>query len=71
MSLEEREKILKNFEEGKIQFLITTNLLSLGYTNKNVALVINVDLPFEYKVIKQNQYFKEKVQYEIDFDVFL
>lgn len=52
IKLEERTKILQNFDTGKIKFLITTNLLAFGYTNKNIALVINVDLPCLYKMIK-------------------
>lgn len=40
-----RDETIKRFNEGKIQILITTDLLSRGYDEKLVKLIINYDLP--------------------------
>jgi len=45
MARESRDETIKKFREGKIQILITTDLLSRGYDERLVRLVINFDLP--------------------------
>jgi len=45
LSKEERDLAIENFSRGKAKVLITTNLLSRGYDEKKVNLVINFDLP--------------------------
>jgi len=42
---EKRDHAIRDFLDGKIKILITTNLLSRGIDNSSVSLVINVDLP--------------------------
>ena len=49
MSRENRDETIKKFREGKIQILITTDLLSRGYDERLVRLVINFDLPNNYE----------------------
>ena len=45
MALRNRDETIKKFSNGEIQILITTDLLSRGYDEKSVKLVINFDLP--------------------------
>jgi ATP-dependent RNA helicase DDX19/DBP5 len=45
MDRNSRDETIKKFREGKIQILITTDLLSRGYDERLVRLVINFDLP--------------------------
>lgn len=45
MSLENRDETIKKFNEGKIKILITTDLLSRGFDERLVKLVINYDIP--------------------------
>ena len=45
MALSNRDETIKKFSKGEIQILITTDLLSRGYDEKSVKLVINFDLP--------------------------
>lgn len=45
MSLENRDETIKRFNEGKIKILITTDLLSRGFDERLVKLVINYDIP--------------------------
>ena len=45
MAHENRDETIAKFREGKIQILITTDLLSRGYDERLVRLVINFDLP--------------------------
>ena len=49
MSRENWDETIKKFREGKIQILITTDLLSRGYDERLVRLVINFDLPNNYE----------------------
>ena len=44
-SKEERQKIIKQFDDGKFWILITTDLVARGIDFKNVNLVINYDFP--------------------------
>ena len=44
-SKEERQKIIKQFDEGKFWILITTDIVARGIDFKNVNLVINYDFP--------------------------
>ena len=45
MAFSNRDETIKKFSKGEIQLLITTDLLSRGYDEKSVKLVINFDLP--------------------------
>ena len=45
MALSNRDETIKKFSNGEIQILITTDLLSRGYDERSVKLVINFDLP--------------------------
>ena len=45
MALSNRDETIRKFSKGEIQILITTDLLSRGYDEKSVKLVINFDLP--------------------------
>ena len=45
LSLNQRERKLKNFEEGKTWVLITTDLLARGIDFPDLKLVINFDFP--------------------------
>ena len=47
MALSNRDETIKKFSNGEIQILITTDLLSMGYDEKSVKLVINFDLPIK------------------------
>lgn len=49
MSPENRDDTVKNFNEGKIQILITTDLLSRGFDEKLVKLIINYDIPVVFE----------------------
>jgi superfamily II DNA/RNA helicase len=42
-----RKRVLREFREGKIQILITTDLLARGIDVDHVECVINFDLPFK------------------------
>lgn len=44
-SQEYRDKIVRNFREGKILFLICTELMGRGVDFKAVNLVVNYDIP--------------------------
>lgn len=45
MNLENRDETVKRFKLGQIQILITTDLLSRGFDERLVKLIINYDLP--------------------------
>ena len=45
MDPSERTETVEKFKKGEIQILITTNLLSRGFDEKLVKLIINFDLP--------------------------
>ncbi|KAL7143715.1 hypothetical protein ABFS83_08G210700 [Erythranthe nasuta] len=45
---EDRDKIIKEFKEGLTQVLIATDLLSRGFDQKQVNLVVNFDLPVKH-----------------------
>jgi ATP-dependent RNA helicase DDX19/DBP5 len=45
MDPSERDLTIKKFNKGEIQILITTNVLSRGFDEKLVKLIINFDLP--------------------------
>lgn len=48
MDPENRLETVKRFNEGLIQILITTDLLSRGFDERLVKLIINYDLPVKY-----------------------
>ena len=45
MDRKSRDETIRKFRDGEIQILITTDLLSRGYDERLVRLVINFDLP--------------------------
>ena len=47
MALSNRDETIKKFSNGEIQILITIDLLSRGYDEKSVKLIINFDLPIK------------------------
>ncbi|ODV95908.1 hypothetical protein PACTADRAFT_40552 [Pachysolen tannophilus NRRL Y-2460] len=49
LSILERSKILKNFEENKINILVSTDLISRGINLLNIKTVLNYDLPVSSK----------------------
>ncbi|OMO84047.1 hypothetical protein COLO4_22258 [Corchorus olitorius] len=48
LGVEDRDKIVKEFKDGLTQVLISTDLLSRGFDQQQVNLVINYDLPVKY-----------------------
>ena len=62
MSFSNRDETIKKFRSGEIQILITTDLLSRGYDERLVKLVINYDIPIK----------KEKDGFiDVDYDTYL
>ena len=49
MDRENRDLTIKKFVSGEIQILITTDIISRGFDEKLVKLVINFDIPVNYK----------------------
>jgi len=47
LTKEERDQVVHQFEKGEFKVLITTNLISRGYDEKKVNLVINYDVPLK------------------------
>ncbi|RIY33187.1 hypothetical protein CKF54_03075 [Psittacicella hinzii] len=47
MSKEERERALGLFKSGKVNLLVTTDLLARGIDIENVKAVINYDMPYD------------------------
>jgi len=47
MSFSNRDETIKKFKSGEIQILITTDVLSRGYDERLVKLVINFDIPIK------------------------
>ncbi|OMP06535.1 hypothetical protein CCACVL1_01519 [Corchorus capsularis] len=45
---DDRDKIVKEFKDGLTQVLISTDLLSRGFDQQQINLVINYDLPVKY-----------------------
>ncbi|CAK9161641.1 unnamed protein product [Ilex paraguariensis] len=45
---EDRDKIVKEFKDGLTQVLISTDVLSRGFDQSQVNLVVNYDLPVKY-----------------------
>lgn len=39
---------MKEFKQGKVKVLLTTNLIARGIDNRKVSLVINLDLPYHF-----------------------
>ncbi|RHN60375.1 putative RNA helicase [Medicago truncatula] len=48
LQTEERDTIIKEFKDGLTQVLISTDVLSRGFDQDQVNLVINYDLPLKY-----------------------
>ena len=49
MDRDNRDLTIKKFVSGEIQILITTDIISRGFDEKLVKLVINFDIPVNYK----------------------
>jgi ATP-dependent RNA helicase DDX19/DBP5 len=62
MAASNRDETIRRFKNGEIQILITTDVLSRGYDEKLVKLVINFDMP-----VKK---FKDG-RYGVDYDTYL
>ncbi|GMI87277.1 LOW EXPRESSION OF OSMOTICALLY RESPONSIVE GENES 4 [Hibiscus trionum] len=50
---EDRDKIVKDFNDGLTQVLISTDLLDRGFDQQQIKLVINYDLPVKHDHITQ------------------
>lgn len=48
LDVQKRDETIRKFNKGEIQVLITTNVLSRGFDEKLVKLVINFDIPFTF-----------------------
>ncbi|GAB2215139.1 hypothetical protein Drorol1_Dr00019516, partial [Drosera rotundifolia] len=48
MTLEDRDKIIKEFKDGLTKVLISTNMLARGFDQAQVNLVINYGIPFKH-----------------------
>ena len=62
MAASNRDETIKKFRNGEIQILITTDVLSRGYDERMVKLVINFDMPI--KKLKDGRY-------DVDYDTYL
>ncbi|KAI3724126.1 hypothetical protein L2E82_35893 [Cichorium intybus] len=49
LTLEHRDKIVKEFKDGLTQVLISTDLLTRGFDQSKVNLVVNYDLPVNHE----------------------
>ena len=61
MDPKNRDETIKHFNQGKIQILLTTNVLARGFDEKLVQLVINFDIPDK----------KENEEYVADAETYL
>ena len=62
MAASNRDETIKKFKDGEIQILITTDVLSRGYDEKLVKLVINFDMP--QKRLRDGSY-------DVDYETYL
>ena len=62
MAASNRDETIKKFRNGEIQILITTDVLSRGYDERMVKLVINFDMPI--KKLKDGSF-------DVDYDTYL
>ncbi|XP_059636464.1 DEAD-box ATP-dependent RNA helicase 38-like [Cornus florida] len=53
---DDRDKIIKEFKNGLIQVLISTDLLARGFDQAEVNLVVNYDLPVNYETPSEPDY---------------
>ncbi|XP_059637750.1 DEAD-box ATP-dependent RNA helicase 38-like isoform X2 [Cornus florida] len=53
---DDRDKIIKEFKNGFIQVLISTDLLARGFDQAEVNLVVNYDLPVNYETPSEPDY---------------
>jgi len=56
MDPKERDETVKKFHNGEIQILISTDMLSRGFDERLVKLIINFDLPVKDKDITKPDY---------------
>ena len=54
LTKEEREQLMEMYNAGKLKLLITTDLLARGYDNREVHLIINLDIPKIHKSEEPN-----------------
>lgn len=54
--VENRDRTVSQFNKGEIQILITTNVLSRGFDEKLIKLIINFDVPFTLTSTKGADY---------------
>ena len=62
MAAQNRDETIKRFRKGEIQILISTDVLSRGYDERLVKLVINFDMPV--KKLRDGNY-------DVDYDTYL
>ena len=62
MAAQNRDETIKKFRNGEIQILISTDVLSRGYDERLVKLVINFDMPV--KKLRDGSY-------DVDYDTYL
>jgi ATP-dependent RNA helicase DDX19/DBP5 len=62
MAAQNRDETIKRFRNGEIQILISTDVLSRGYDERLVKLVINFDMPV--KKLRDGKY-------DVDYDTYL
>ena len=62
MAAQNRDETIKKFKNGEIQILISTDVLSRGYDEKLVKLVINFDMPV--RRLKDGSF-------DVDYDTYL
>ncbi len=65
MSKDNRDETMKKFNEGKIKILITTDLLSRGFDERFIKLVINYDIPVQMDDTKKWSVNKETYLHRI------
>ncbi|KAG7017403.1 DEAD-box ATP-dependent RNA helicase 38 [Cucurbita argyrosperma subsp. argyrosperma] len=71
LTTEDRDKIIKEFKDGLTKVLISTDLLSRGFDQQQVNLVINYDLPLKYESSSEAMKFRSSSQSEPNYEVYL
>ena len=63
MEEEEREKVIEQFREQKINFLITTDLMPRALEMPNIKLIVNFDVPSYREIPDFSNYFHRISRY--------
>ena len=63
MEEEEREKVIEQFREQKINFLITTDLMPRALEMPNIKLIVNFDVPSCREIPDFSNYFHRISRY--------